>query len=140
MIDTGIKDKIIQPAWSQRQVFFKDTQIFFDQDYSSNLQKKRTRIYEVIKQLKRKKGAGEMSIPSKPENKTGCRRKDLCNTNRGCTAAERAQSQDMVRHRRRAEGRLDMQQEESKRHSVVNIRPKGPRAGRTLNELNARVT
>lgn len=92
MIDTGIKDKIIQPAWSQRQVFFKDTQIFFDQDYSSDLQKKRTRIYEVIKQLKRKKGAGEMSTPSKPENKTGCRREDLSNTNRGCTAAERVRT------------------------------------------------
>lgn len=56
------------------------------------------------------------------------------------TAAEKAQSQNMVRHRRQAEGRLDMQQEDPKRHSVVNIRPKSPHAGRTLNELNARVT
>lgn len=35
-------------------MIFKDKRIFFDQDYSPELQKKRSRIHTVIKQLKQK--------------------------------------------------------------------------------------
>ncbi|CAI5678027.1 unnamed protein product [Oreochromis niloticus] len=64
-LDAGIKDKIIQQAWSQKQVFFQDKRIFLDQDYSPDLQKKRARIYEVIKQLKRKNVQAKCLYPAK---------------------------------------------------------------------------
>lgn len=51
-LNAAIKDKIIEQAWSQRQVFFQDKRIFFDQDYTPNVEKKRAKVHEIIKQLK----------------------------------------------------------------------------------------
>lgn len=91
----------------------------------------------VIKQLKRKKRARKMSIPSEAENKTGHWREDLCNINRGCATVERDWSRNRLRrktaHRRRAERRLEKQQEKAKGGGVLDVGPQGPHAGRTLN-------
>lgn len=38
-LNAAIKDKIIEQAWSQRQVFFQDKRIFFNQDYTPNVEK-----------------------------------------------------------------------------------------------------
>uniref|UniRef100_A0A1A8IZU7 L1 transposable element RRM domain-containing protein n=3 Tax=Nothobranchius TaxID=28779 RepID=A0A1A8IZU7_NOTKU len=56
-LDAAVKDLILKQAWSQRQVLFQGKRIFFDQDYSPELQKKRARVRAVIKQL-RQKGIG----------------------------------------------------------------------------------
>ncbi|KAL1268853.1 hypothetical protein QQF64_034216 [Cirrhinus molitorella] len=53
-LDAGVKDAIIRQAWSQGQIHFQERQIFFDQDYSPDLLKKRAKVYAVIKQLKQK--------------------------------------------------------------------------------------
>lgn len=58
-LDAAVKDAIIRQAWNQGRIHFQERRIFFDQDYSPDLQRKRAKIYEVIKQL-RKKG-----IPAK---------------------------------------------------------------------------
>lgn len=53
-LDAAVKDIVLQQAWSQGQVMFQDKRIFFDQDYSPELQKKRVKVHAVIKQLKQK--------------------------------------------------------------------------------------
>ncbi|KAF3846979.1 hypothetical protein F7725_004057, partial [Dissostichus mawsoni] len=53
-LDAAVKDPVIRQAWSQGQVSFQDKRIFFDQDYSPELHKKRAKVHEVIKQLKKK--------------------------------------------------------------------------------------
>ncbi|KAM7365195.1 hypothetical protein PAMP_025109 [Pampus punctatissimus] len=52
--DYSVKDAVLRQAWSQRQVLYKAEPIFFDHDYSPELQKKRAQVREVIKQLKQK--------------------------------------------------------------------------------------
>lgn len=49
-----VKEKVIQTAWSRRDVTHHDQRIYFDQDYTANVQKKRKQVREVIKQLKDK--------------------------------------------------------------------------------------
>lgn len=53
-VDYSIKDAILRQAWSQRQVLYKAEPIYFDHDYSPELQKKRAQVRAVIKQLKQK--------------------------------------------------------------------------------------
>lgn len=54
VLDAGVKDAIIKQAWSQGPVLFNGKRIYFDQDYSPDLQQKRMRVHEVVKQLKKK--------------------------------------------------------------------------------------
>uniref|UniRef100_A0A3B3XAJ7 L1 transposable element RRM domain-containing protein n=1 Tax=Poecilia mexicana TaxID=48701 RepID=A0A3B3XAJ7_9TELE len=49
-----VKEKVIQTAWSRRDVTHHGQRIYFDQDYTANVQKKRKQVREVIKQLKDK--------------------------------------------------------------------------------------
>lgn len=53
-LDVAAKDAIIRQAWSQGPVLFQGKQIYFNQDYSPDLQQKRMGVHEVIKQLKKK--------------------------------------------------------------------------------------
>lgn len=53
-LDAAVKDIVLQQAWSQGKVMFQDKRIFFDQDYSPELQKKRAKVHAVVKQLKQK--------------------------------------------------------------------------------------
>lgn len=52
-VDYSVKDKILRQAWSQKLIY-KDKQIYFDHDYSPELQRKREQVRETIKQLKDK--------------------------------------------------------------------------------------
>lgn len=53
-LDTAVKDIVLQQAWSQGKVMFQNKRIFFDQDYSPELQKKRAKVHAVVKQLKQR--------------------------------------------------------------------------------------
>lgn len=53
-LDVAAKDAIIRQAWSQGPVLFQGKQIYFNQDYSPDLQQKRMGVHKVIKQLKKK--------------------------------------------------------------------------------------
>lgn len=53
-LDYSVKENIIRQAWAQRKVEFEGEQIFFDHDYSPELQNKRASVRSVIKQLKQK--------------------------------------------------------------------------------------
>lgn len=49
-----MKDAILRQAWNQKQSLYKEELIYFEHDYSPELQKKRTQVWDVIKQLKQK--------------------------------------------------------------------------------------
>uniref|UniRef100_A0A087YQ94 L1 transposable element RRM domain-containing protein n=1 Tax=Poecilia formosa TaxID=48698 RepID=A0A087YQ94_POEFO len=49
-----VKEKVIQTAWNRRDVTHHGRRIYFDQDYTANIQKKRKQVREIIKQLKDK--------------------------------------------------------------------------------------
>ena len=51
-VDYSVKDMILRQAWSQKKLIYNNEQIYFDHDYSPELQKKRAQVREVIKQLK----------------------------------------------------------------------------------------
>lgn len=53
-LDFTVKDMILRQAWGQRQVLYEEKPIFFDHDYSPELQKRRSQVREAIKQLKLK--------------------------------------------------------------------------------------
>lgn len=53
-LDAAVKDIVLQQAWSQGKVMFQDKRIFFDQDYSPELQKKRAKVHAIVKQLKQR--------------------------------------------------------------------------------------
>lgn len=70
-LDAAVKDVIIRQAWSQGQIHFQKRRLFFDQDYSPELQKKRTKVYEVIKQLKKKEIQAKCIYPAQLKVKLG---------------------------------------------------------------------
>lgn len=53
-MDYTVKEAVLRHAWAQKQVIFQGKNIYFDQDYSPEVQRKRARIRGVIKQLKEK--------------------------------------------------------------------------------------
>ncbi|KAE8278111.1 hypothetical protein D5F01_LYC23805 [Larimichthys crocea] len=63
-LDYSVKDAILRQAWSQRQVLYKTEPIFFDHDYSPELQKKRAQVRDVIKQLKQKNISANCIYPA----------------------------------------------------------------------------
>lgn len=52
--DYTVKETVLREAWSQKEVKCKDNVIYFDQDYSPEVQAKRAKVRAVIKQLKEK--------------------------------------------------------------------------------------
>lgn len=52
-LDFAVKEKILRQAWSQTLVY-NDEQIYFDHDYSPELQRKRASVRWAAKQLKKK--------------------------------------------------------------------------------------
>lgn len=52
--DYSVKEQILQQAWRQRTVKMGEKQIYFDNDYSPELQRKHTQVRYVVKQLKEK--------------------------------------------------------------------------------------
>ncbi|KAI4825050.1 hypothetical protein KUCAC02_020749, partial [Chaenocephalus aceratus] len=51
-------------AWKQRDIEFEGQRVYFDQDYSPDLQGKRKRVREVIKQLKEKNIKAQSPYPA----------------------------------------------------------------------------
>ncbi|KAI4791957.1 hypothetical protein KUCAC02_033703 [Chaenocephalus aceratus] len=70
-LDAAVKDLVIRQAWSQGQVSFQDKRIFFDQDYSPELHKKRAKVHEVIKQLKKEDILARCIYPAQLKLKLG---------------------------------------------------------------------
>ena len=64
-LDFRTKELVIQEAWKHRGgVIYKGQKIFFDQDYTSDIQKKRKQVREVIKQLKEKNIKAQSPFPA----------------------------------------------------------------------------
>uniref|UniRef100_A0A3B3CK51 L1 transposable element RRM domain-containing protein n=1 Tax=Oryzias melastigma TaxID=30732 RepID=A0A3B3CK51_ORYME len=63
--DYRVKDRILQEAWKSNGVVYRDKKVFFDQDYTAEVQKKRKEVREVIKQLKEKKVKAVSPFPAK---------------------------------------------------------------------------
>ena len=70
-LDYSEKDVILQQAWSQRHLLYKAEPIFFDHDYSPELQKKRTQVRNAIKQLKQKNISAKCIYPAQLRIITG---------------------------------------------------------------------
>ncbi|KAI4892793.1 hypothetical protein NFI96_002484 [Prochilodus magdalenae] len=70
-VDYSVKDAILRQAWSQKQVLYKTEQIYFDHDYSPELQKKRAQVREVIKHLKQKDIKAKCIYPAQLKIFTG---------------------------------------------------------------------
>lgn len=63
--DYTVKEQILQHAWRQRTVKMGEKQIYFDNDYSPELQKKRAQVRYVVKQLKEKNVKTKCMYPAR---------------------------------------------------------------------------
>ena len=63
--DYTVKEQILQHAWRQRTVKMGEKQIYFDNDYSPELQKNRARVRYVVKQLKEKNIKAKCMYPAR---------------------------------------------------------------------------
>lgn len=65
-LDYRVKERIIQEAWKHKGgVSHEGYKIFFDQDYTTEVQKKRKEVRSVIKQLKEKNIKAQSPFPAK---------------------------------------------------------------------------
>lgn len=65
-LDYRVKEMVIQEAWKRRGgVPYNDQKIFFDQDYTADIQKKRKQVRDIIKQLKEKSIKAQSPFPAK---------------------------------------------------------------------------
>lgn len=58
-----VKENVIQAAWKQRHVY-QGRDIYFNQDYTAEVQKERTRVREVIRKLKEKNVKAQTRYPA----------------------------------------------------------------------------
>ncbi|CAL9698093.1 unnamed protein product [Knipowitschia caucasica] len=58
-----VKEQVIREAWKQR-IVFGGQNIYFNQDYTTEVQKKRRRVRDVIKQLKERNVKAQMLYPA----------------------------------------------------------------------------
>lgn len=63
--DYTVKEQILQHAWRQRTVKMGEKQIYFDNDYSPELQRKRAQVRHVVKQLKEKNVKAKCMYPAR---------------------------------------------------------------------------
>ncbi|CAL9703923.1 unnamed protein product [Knipowitschia caucasica] len=63
-LDYRVKDRVLQEAWKIRGITYQDQKVFFDQDYTADIQKKRKQVREVIKQLKERKMRAVSPFPA----------------------------------------------------------------------------
>lgn len=63
-LDYEVKDAILRQAWSQKQVLYNPKQIYFDNDYSPGLQRKRAQVQDAVKQLKMKNVRAQCIYPA----------------------------------------------------------------------------
>lgn len=63
-LDYAVKDAILRQAWSQKEVLYNTKRIYFDNDYSPELQRKRAQVRDVMKQLKMKNVRAQCIYPA----------------------------------------------------------------------------
>lgn len=51
-LDFKVKQMVLQQAWAQRDVEYQGKRVYFDQDYSPDVLRKRKQVCEVIKKLR----------------------------------------------------------------------------------------
>ncbi|KAK7912389.1 hypothetical protein WMY93_012600 [Mugilogobius chulae] len=59
-----VKQVVLQQAWRQRNVQFQGKNVYFDQDYSPEVQRKRKQVREVIKRLKERDIKAQSPYPA----------------------------------------------------------------------------
>ncbi|KAL6481133.1 hypothetical protein MHYP_G00092130 [Metynnis hypsauchen] len=62
-VDCRMKDRIIQQAWKQKITYERQT-VYFNQDYTTEVQKRRKQVREVIKKLKEKSVKAQSPFPA----------------------------------------------------------------------------
>lgn len=62
--DFRVKQTVLQQAWKQRDVQFQGNRVYFDQDYSPEVQRKRKKVREVIKKLKERNVKAQSPYPA----------------------------------------------------------------------------
>lgn len=73
--DYTVKEQILQQAWKQRTVKMGERQIYFDNDYSPELQRKRAQVRYVVKQLKQKNIKAKCIYPARLRMTVGAEEK-----------------------------------------------------------------
>ncbi|KAE8301095.1 hypothetical protein D5F01_LYC01254 [Larimichthys crocea] len=63
-LDFNVKQKVLLRAWKQRNIQFQEHTIYFDHDYSPDLQRKRKKVREVIKKLKERNIRAQSPYPA----------------------------------------------------------------------------
>lgn len=63
-LDFKVKQTVLQQAWKQRNAQYQGHKIYFDQDYSAEVQRKRKKVREVIKKLKEKNIRAQSPYPA----------------------------------------------------------------------------
>lgn len=63
-LDFRVKQVVLQQAWKQRDVEFQGSKVYFDQDYSPEVQRKRKQVREVIKRLKERNIKAQSPYPA----------------------------------------------------------------------------
>lgn len=63
-LDFKVKQAVLQQAWAQRDVVFQGRKVYFDQDYSQDVQRKRKQVREVIKKLRERNIRAQAPYPA----------------------------------------------------------------------------
>lgn len=63
-LDFKVKQTVLQQAWAQRDVEFQGKKVYFDQDYSQDVQRKRKQVREVIKKLRERNIRAQAPYPA----------------------------------------------------------------------------
>lgn len=63
-LDFKIKQMVLQQAWAQRDVEFQGKKVYFDQDYSPDVLRKRKQVREVIKKLRERNIRAQAPYPA----------------------------------------------------------------------------
>lgn len=63
-LDFSVKQAVLQQAWKQRDITFQGQKVYFDQDYSPDVQRKRKQVREVIKRLREKNIKAQTAYPA----------------------------------------------------------------------------
>uniref|UniRef100_A0A087X489 L1 transposable element RRM domain-containing protein n=1 Tax=Poecilia formosa TaxID=48698 RepID=A0A087X489_POEFO len=63
-LDFNVKQMVLQHAWKQRDVEFWGKNVYFDQDYSTEVQRKRKQVREVTKKLKERNIKAQSPYPA----------------------------------------------------------------------------
>lgn len=69
-LDARMKEQVIQQAWKQKTTYEGRT-IYFNQDYTTEIQKKRKQVRDVIKKLKEKNVKAQSPIPCTAKSVSG---------------------------------------------------------------------